>query len=506
MTLAGTEAAILRVDSMSKSFGATQALKDVSFDVRPGEVHSLMGENGAGKSTLMKIISGIYQPDTGTLQIDGAPVCFDSPREAQTAGIAIIHQELNVIPEMTVAENLAVGHEPTKRFGILDRRKMLADAQEKLNRVRAEVSPTATMGSLSVGMQQMVEIARAIAEDARVLVLDEPTAALSRSESRRLFELINSMREDGIGLVYISHRMEEVWELSDRITIFRDGRLVATVDRGELTPSQVVNRMVGRNVDDLYVRTDRTPGEEFLSVRGLTDGRAIGPADLRVRSGEIVGMVGLIGAGRTELARLIYGADRRAAGVVEVKGEAHAPRGPKASIQRGISMLPESRKTQALFLQMSVADNESISVLDRFSKVGILLRKALRREVEKTAEQLNVKTASMSSSVANLSGGNQQKVVLGRVLLQGPDVIILDEPTRGVDIGAKNEIYEIIDQLARAGKAVIIISSDLPEALGISDRLVVMRQGKVVAELDARSATEELVIAHATGVHGTEAA
>jgi len=504
MRTIGTEEGILRVDSMSKAFGATQALKDVSFDVRPGEVHSLMGENGAGKSTLMKIISGNYQPDTGTLLVDGKPVRFDSPREAQAAGIAIIHQELNVIPEMTVAENLAVGHEPTNRFGVLNRRKMLTDAKEKLDRVQAEVSPSARMGSLSVGMQQMVEIARAIAEDARVLVLDEPTAALSRSESSRLFELIHSMREDNIGLVYISHRMEEVWELSDRITILRDGNLVTTVDRDELTPSQVVNRMVGRDVDDLYVRTDKTPGELVLSVHGLTDGKSIGPADLSVRAGEIVGMVGLIGAGRTELARLVYGADRRVAGDVQFRGEKHEPRGPKGSIRRGIGMLPEGRKAQALFLQMSVEDNESISVLDKFSKFGVLLRRALRREVEKTSEQLNVKTASMSTSVANLSGGNQQKVVLGRVLLQGPDVIILDEPTRGVDIGAKNEIYSIIDQLAHAGKAVIIISSDLPEALGISDRLVVMRQGKIVAELDARNATEELVIAHATGVHETE--
>src|SRR5699024_10875664 len=301
--------------------------------------------------------------------------------------------ELNVIPEMTVAETLAVGHEPTNRFGILDRRKMFTDAKEKLDRVRAEISPSAPMGSLSVGMQQMVEIARAIAEDARVLVLDEPTAALSRSESRRLFELINSMREDGIGLVYISHRMEEVWQLSDRITIFRDGNLVTTVDRDELTPSQVVNRMVGRDVDDLYVRTDRVLGEEVLSVRGLTDGQLIGPAGFTVRAGEIVGMVGLIGAGRTELARLIYGADLRAAGEIEVRGEKHSPREPKDSIQRGISMLHESRKTHALFLQITEEDNESIAVLDKFSKVGIPLRRALRREVEKTTNQLNVKTA-----------------------------------------------------------------------------------------------------------------
>src|SRR5699024_2976800 len=338
MRTIGTEEGILRVDSMSKAFGATQALKDVSFDVRPGEVHSLMGENGAGKSTLMKIISGNYQPDTGTLLVDGKPVRFDSPREAQAAGIAIIHQELNVIPEMTVAENLAVGHEPTNRFGVLNRRKMLTDAKEKLDRVQAEVSPSARMGSLSVGMQQMVEIARAIAEDARVLVLDEPTAALSRSESSRLFELIHSMREDNIGLVYISHRMEEVWELSDRITILRDGNLVTTVDRDELTPSQVVNRMVGRDVDDLYVRTDKTPGELVLSVHGLTDGKSIGPADLSVRAGEIVGMVGLIGAGRTELARLVYGADRRVAGDVQFRGEKHEPRGPKGHIRRGRGM------------------------------------------------------------------------------------------------------------------------------------------------------------------------
>jgi len=504
MTQESSDTALLRVDMVSKAFGATQALKNVSFDVHPGEVHALMGENGAGKSTLMKIVSGIYQPDNGQIFVAGNPVGFDGPRQAQAAGIAIIHQELNVIPEMTVAENLAVGHEPTNRFGILDRKKMRADAAEKLARVHAEIPPSALMGSLSVGMQQMVEIARAIAEDARVLVLDEPTAALSRSESDRLFELIRSMRSDGMGLVYISHRMEEVWELSDRITVFRDGSLVTTVDRGELAPSQVVNKMVGRDVDDLYVRSDRDPGETILSVRRLTDGRAVGPADLSVRAGEIVGMVGLIGAGRTEFARMIYGADRRAAGDIRIRDESFTPSSPKKSIRRGISLLPESRKAQALFLEMSVADNESVSVLDKFSRFGVILRRSLTRSVKSTADRLRIKTGSLTDPISNLSGGNQQKVVLSRVLLQGPDVIILDEPTRGVDIGAKNEIYQIIDELAKAGKAVILISSDLPEALGISDRLVVMRQGQIVAELDARSATEEIVMAHATGVYGTE--
>ncbi len=504
MTLEAPDTALLRVDSISKAFGATQALKNVSFDVRPGEVHALMGENGAGKSTLMKIISGIHQSDGGQIYVNGERVGFDGPREAQAAGIAIIHQELNVIPEMTVAENLAVGREPTNRFGVLDRRRMRADATEKLARVHAEISPNALMGSLSVGMQQMVEIARAVAEEARVLVLDEPTAALSRSESDRLFALIRSMRADGMGLVYISHRMEEVWELSDRITVFRDGALVTTVDRGELTPSQVVNRMVGRDVDDLYVRSDRELGETVLSVRGLTDGQKVGPADLTVRAGEVVGMVGLIGAGRTEFARMVYGADRRVAGDIRIGGKSFSPSSPKKSIRRGISLLPESRKAQALFLEMSVADNESVSVLDKFSRIGVILRKTLHRNVKSTADRLNVKASSLAAPISSLSGGNQQKVVLGRVLLQGPDVIILDEPTRGVDIGAKNEIYQIIDELARSGKAVVLISSDLPEALGISDLLVVMRQGQIVAELDARSATEELVMAHATGVYGTE--
>lgn len=497
---------LLRVEGITKRFGATTALEGVDFDVRPGEVHALMGENGAGKSTLMKIISGNYHPDEGRILVRGRPVSLSSPKEAMAAGVAIIHQELNTVPYLTVAENLAIGQEPTTRWGVLDRRRMIADARAKLERVGAHIDPTRPIGELSVGMQQMVEIARAVAEDAQVLVLDEPTASLSRTESLHLFELIRQMREQQMGLIYISHRMEEVWELADRVTVFRDGRLVGTRQmRGSgaeaVRPADIVHMMVGREVDDLYVREERLPGPVRLSVRDLTGPGGIGPVSFDVRGGEVVGMVGLVGAGRTEVARLLYGADRATGGVVTMDGKPLAARNPAAGAAAGIGLLPESRKEQALFLEMSVRDNVSISTVGRFCRGGVIGRGALRGAVAGVCERLRVRASSPELEVRALSGGNQQKVVLGRLLLQQPGLLILDEPTRGVDIGAKSEIYRIINEIAAAGTAVLVISSDLPEALGISDRVLVMRQGAVVAELPASEATETVVMEHATGVY-----
>lgn len=492
---------LLRVEGVSKRFGATRALTKVNFDVLPGEVHALMGENGAGKSTLMKIISGSYQPDSGVIEVSGERVSFAGPRDAQESGIAIIHQELNTIPEMTVAENLALGREPRTVLGVLDRKRMVSEARSKLRRVGSSLDPTKAVGSFSVGVQQMIEIARAIAEDARVLVLDEPTAALSRTETEQLMALIQQMRADGMGLIYISHRMEEVWELADRITVFRDGQHVATAEKGHISPQQVVKQMVGREVDNLYVRSDRPIGPPKLEVKDLTDGKGIPPASLEVRAGEVVSLVGLIGAGRTELARLIYGADSARGGTVRIDAKPYRSRSPRRSIKTGVSMLSEDRKSQVLFLQMSVGDNEGISVLDKFSTLGVVHRRSFLSQVRSTAERLAVRTASMRSPVSSLSGGNQQKVGLARMLLEGPDLIILDEPTRGVDIGAKHEIYEIIDRLALDGKAILIISSDLPEAIGISDRLLVMREGQIVANLNARNVSEEIVMSHATAVY-----
>jgi ribose transport system ATP-binding protein len=500
---------LLEVRGISKRFGATLALSDVSFDVRPGEVHALMGENGAGKSTLMKIISGIYHPDAGRILINGTPVTMTSPHDAIAAGVAIIHQELNTIPEMTVAENLAIGQEPLK-YGVLDRAAMNQQAREKLARVGADIDPRRPIGRLSVGMQQMVEIARAVAEDAKVLVLDEPTAALSRTESDQLFALIHSMRARGMGLIYISHRMEEVWELADRVTVFRDGHLIGTRDmRAEgpdkVTPSDIVRMMVGREINDLYVHTRHRAGDVRLSVRDLTGPGGIGPVSFDVRAGEVVGMVGLIGAGRTEVARLVYGADRRTGGTVTLDGEALQVANPIDGLRAGVGLLPESRKDQALFLDLTVKDNISMSTLDGFSSAGVIRGGALLKAVRGVMEQLKVRANALDLESRALSGGNQQKLVLGRLLLQKPKVLILDEPTRGVDIGAKSEIYRIINDIAGTGAAVLVISSDLPEALGISDRLLVMRRGHLVAELDARNATEESVMEHATGVYADDA-
>ena len=491
-------APMLELEGISKRYGGVHALDDVGFDLQSGEVHALMGENGAGKSTLMKILAGNVERDEGLIRIDGKDVEVGTPSAARAHGIAIIHQELNTLPFMTVAENLALGEEPKTRFGMLDRRRMRETAREKLDLIGARIDPDQPLGSLSVGMQQMVEIARAVGEDARVLVLDEPTAALSRRESEQLYGLIGQMRERGVGLIYISHRMEEVWRLADRITVLRDGRYIGTGTASELSESEVVSMMVGRNIADLYSHESRDAGAALLEVRGL-EGNGIGPVNLTVRSGEVVCMAGLIGAGRTELARLIFGADHRAGGEVLVDGKPSAPQDPAAAIADGIGMVPEDRKDMGLFLEHNVKDNIAISSLNRLSRGGILRRGQIREAVREKMRRLHLRENAIDLPVEALSGGNQQKAAVARWLLRDSRVLILDEPTRGVDIGAKREIYDLIDELARAGKAILVISSDLPEAIGIGDRLLVMRDGRIVQEMPSADATEEIVMTHATG-------
>ena len=493
-----TQFPLLVIEGVSKRFGATLALNKVHFDLRAGEVHALMGENGAGKSTLMKILAGSIQRDAGRILIDGHEVEIRSPIDASANGIAIIHQELNTVRDMTVAENLALGREPRGRFGMLDRRRMEREAREKLARIHSAIDPRRPLGSLSVGMQQMVEIARAVGENARVLVLDEPTAALSRAEALELYRIIGQMRSAGVGLIYISHRMEEVWQLTDRVTVFRDGGYVGTGSLAEISPQDVVRMMVGRPVADLYRHDRRNPGPAVLEVEGLA-GDGVGPVDLSVRAGEVVCMAGLIGSGRTEVGRLLFGADARTAGSVRIGGRPSHPSDPFEAITDGIGMVPENRKEQGLFLDHSVEDNIAISSLDRFVAAGVVKRTERRDAVLEQMKRLKLRLNALSLPVKALSGGNQQKAALARWLLRDSKVLILDEPTRGVDIGAKREIYEEIDQLARAGKAILIISSDLPEAIGISDRLLVMRKGAIVSELISEKTSEEEVMLHATG-------
>ena len=488
----------LALRGISKRYGPTAALTSVDFDLEAHEVHALMGENGAGKSTLMKILAGTETADAGSIILDGRAVTIDNPQQARALGIATIHQELNTVPAMTVAENLSLGVEPRTKYGTLDRRRMRADAVAKLGSVGCTVDPSAELGSLSVGLQQMVEIARAVSEQARILVLDEPTASLSRGESEQLFRVVGQMREAGVGLVYISHRMEEVWRLADRVTVLRDGQLVGTRDRAEIDQHEVVRMMVGREITDLYSHEPRVRGEVALSARSVS-GPGLGPLDLDLARGEVVAMAGLVGSGRTELARLIFGADRAESGQLHVQGKPLNVTDPRAAIDAGIGMLPESRKDQALFLDHSVQRNMSISDLGRFTKLGVVNDRKIHRAVQAAMERLRIRRNAVNLPVRSLSGGNQQKTALGRWLIKDSEVLILDEPTRGVDIGAKREIYELIDELARAGKAVLVISSDLPEAIGISDRILVVRNGRIVAELDSAEAGEELVMAYASG-------
>ena len=496
---------VLSLENISKKFAGTTVLHGVDLDVRAGEVHALMGENGAGKSTLMKVVGGVHQPDTGQVRINAQVLNLASPKDAIAAGIAMIHQELSTVPYMTVADNLALGREPTRVRYVVDREALNAEARRKLDRIGVRVDPKAKMVDLSVGQQQMVEIARAVDQDAKILVLDEPTAALSDAESERLFTLVDSMRERGMGLIYISHRLDEVWRLADRITVLRDGYLVGTSERAQVDQDEVVRQMVGRRIESLYVRENRSAGNVVLEVTDIVSADlGVGPVSLSVRAGEVVTLVGLIGAGRTETVRMIYGADPADSGTVRLHGHEVSISSCTDALKVGIGLLPESRKEQALFAARDVVDNITITSLTTTSRFGVLARTQLAQTAKKYIDLLRIRARSARQLVSTLSGGNQQKVVLSRLLASSTEVLVLDEPTRGVDVGAKHEIYEIINGLAGEGKAVLIVSSDLPEALGISDRLLVYRDGQIVTELVAADTSEEEVMMYATGLSGSE--
>lgn len=498
---------ILEMRGIAKTFPGVRALSGVSFSAYRGEVHALMGENGAGKSTLMKILSGAYHADPGgEIRIDGQPVHIARPHDASAHGIAVIYQELALAPNLTVAENIFLGQEKS-RAGMLDRASMAAACRPVLERLGVSCRPSSVVSSLSMAEQQLVEIARALLADARILVMDEPTTSLSSRETDRLFELIRQLRKDGLAIIYISHRMAEVYELADRVSVLRDGAAVGTLTRDELSAERLVRMMVGRDLSSFYTKEHTDPGERrlLLAVRDMGDGQRIRNCSFVLHEGEVLGIGGLVGAGRTELARLIYGADRAAYGTITLEGRQVGIGAPEDAIDTGIVYLTEDRKRLGLFLDMSVRDNINIDVIDRDAWAGgILSFTAAASRAAKAMRATAIRAASAAVNVGSLSGGNQQKVLLARLLETEPRVLILDEPTRGVDIGAKSEIYRLIDDLAKRGVGIIVISSELPELIGIADRVLVMRDGTIVGELPRRDLTQEAVIALATGATRAE--
>ncbi len=475
-------------------FPGVKALDDVSFDVRAGSIHALMGENGAGKSTLLKILSGAYSPTGGALAINGGKRVFTNTADALAAGVAVIYQELHLVPEMSVAENLFLGHLP-QRFGIVNRRALADAARKQLELIGENIDPWMKLGRLSLGQRQMVEIAKALTRGARIIAFDEPTSSLSDREVRRLFKIIRELRERDCAILYVSHRMEENIELGDRITILRDGKHVETNELANLTRDAVVQRMVGRKLADIYNYTPRACGENGMIVEGLCGPGLSEPCSFNAKSGEIFGFFGLIGAGRSELMKLLFGATEKTAGRVTIGGKPLEIVSPREAIEAGVVLCPEDRKKEGIVPVRSVLENTNLSARRRKARAGVLVDESWEQSnARDRCAQLRVKTPSVRQLIRNLSGGNQQKVILGRWLSETVKVILLDEPTRGIDVGAKSEIYGIMQELAKSGVCVIVVSSELPEVLGVSDRIAVMRQGKIAAILERADANEEKLL------------
>jgi inositol transport system ATP-binding protein len=491
---------LLQVTDVAKQYPGVQALDGVSFDLAAGEIHGLLGENGAGKSTLLKILAGAEQPDGGRIEVDGEVQTFARPQDAQALGIATIYQELNLLPNLSVAENVFIGREPGGRI-FLDWRRLARQTREATARVGLEIDPMAIVCDLSVAEQQMVEIARALSQNARLIIMDEPTSALSETEVETLFALARELRAAGLGIIFVTHRLDEVIRICDRATVLRDGRLVGTRPVAEVTVDELIRMMVGRSAAELFTPLEpRTVGEVMLEVQGISRrGTTLDPhatvldeVGLAVRAGEILGIAGLMGSGRTELARCIFGADAFSAGEIRIAGQAVSIRSPEDAIRAGIGLVPEDRKQQALFLTLAVRSNLSLAALGHVLRFGAFIdERAELALVERYQKTLNIRMASPDQLVGNLSGGNQQKVVLARWLALQPTILIVDEPTRGIDVAAKAEVHQLLDQLARGGIAIIAISSELPEILAIADRIMVMREGRAVGVVERATATEE---------------
>ncbi|MCS6834581.1 MAG: sugar ABC transporter ATP-binding protein [Anaerolineae bacterium] len=485
---------ILELHGISKSFPGVQALSGVDFSLELGEVHALLGENGAGKSTLIKIISGVYQADQGQMLIDGQPYAFHNPREAQRAGVATIFQELILYPELTVAENIFMGHAPRSRYGLIDWRAMRQRAQELLASLEIyDMDVDSKVGAMSVGKRQRVEIAKALSHNARILIMDEPTAALTEADVERLFNIVRLLKQRGVSIIYISHRLEEIFMLADRVTVLRDGQHVATKAVRDTHESDLIQMMVGREIDDLFPKLPSQLGATVLRVRGVARHPLPRGVSLEVRAGEIVGLAGLVGSGRTELAHVLFGITTAQEGEIWLDGQRVQIKNPSQAMRLGIAYVPEDRGNQGLIKQMKVRENTSLAILRSIARSGFINHQAERDLADRFVRELSIRTPSIEQVVNKLSGGNQQKIVVSKWLASKPKLLIMDEPTRGVDVGAKSEIHRLISQLASEGMAILMISSELPEILGMSDRVLVMREGRIVAEFSRAEATQERV-------------
>lgn len=495
----------LELKGVCKSFPGVKALDNVQLSLRPGTVHALMGENGAGKSTLMKCLFGIYKMDAGEIYLDGKKIEVGNPDEAMKHGIAMVHQELQPIPARSVGENLYLGRFPTKGFGpikVIDHKKMYAETERWLKEVKMDFDPKALLGTLSIGQMQSVEIAKAVSQEAKVIIFDEPTSSLSENEVEALFRIMNDLRDKGVTMVYISHKMDEIKRIADDITVMRDGTYIGTWPAAEMTTDQIIAKMVGRELTNVYPARTSTPGEVVMEVEGLSSihEKSFQNVSFQLRKGEILGFGGLVGAQRTELMEGIFGIRGVASGEVRMHGKAVKIKHPIDAMNAGIGLITEDRRGNGIFGCLSIKENVGVSIYNKYLKAGIVLdHKKINEIVDDNIQKLSIKTPSMKEHITNLSGGNQQKVIVSRWLANDPDVLIMDEPTRGIDVGAKHEIYEIMVELAKQGKAIIMISSEMAELLGMSDRICVMCNGRLTGEIDkAEDMTQANVMNFAT--------
>ncbi|MFD6816977.1 sugar ABC transporter ATP-binding protein [Microbacterium sp. NPDC060132] len=495
-------APVLELAGVQKAFGSVIALRSGTITVDPGSIHALVGENGAGKSTLVKIVAGLYQRDAGTFRLNGADVDFTSTAQSKAAGVAVIYQEPTLFPDLSVTENIFMGRQPLGRFGRIDRKAMRHEVERLFTRLGVTIDPDRPAEGLSIADQQVIEIAKAVSLDAALLIMDEPTAALSGVEVERLFAIARSLRDEGRGLIFISHRFDEVFALCDTVTVMRDGAYIATSAVADTTVDELVRQMVGREVAELFPKQEAAIGEPLLEVEGLTSPGLFHDISFTVRAGEIVGLAGLVGAGRSEVARAVFGVDGYREGTVRMTGRRISPRRPVDAMRAGLALVPEDRRKQGLVIESGVGGNITLAIRRRLARLGLLTTAMENRAAREWASRLEVKTHALDTVAATLSGGNQQKVVLAKWLATQPGVLLIDEPTRGIDVGTKSEVHRLLSQLAGQGMGILMISSELPEVLGMADRVLVMREGRITAEIPRSEATSENVMFAAT--HASE--